>query len=129
MTTLSVVPVASSVLRLLGTKHDTSSWRGTQHHVLQKTCCRPLCAAGQECLALLGSERPREAVGPKLREGTVLGLGERRPPPLSPSHSTWPGSSSRDQEDSQRGIDTGVRSAPGYLESSGEGSWFEVGIE
>lgn len=84
MTTLSVVPVASSVLRLLGTKHDTSSWRGTRHHVLQKTCCRPLCAAGQECLALLGSERPREAVGPKLREGTVLGLGERRPPPFHP---------------------------------------------
>ena len=58
MTTLSVVPKASSVLRLLGTKHDTSSWRGTWHHVLQKACRRPLCAAGRGALALLGSERP-----------------------------------------------------------------------
>ena len=48
MTTLSVVPEASSVLRLLGTKHDTSSWRGTWHHALQKGL-----AAGH-CVLLAG---------------------------------------------------------------------------
>ena len=43
--------------------------------LLQATVC-----SGRGNLALLGSEHPREAVGPKLREGTVLRLGERRPP-------------------------------------------------
>ena len=39
--------------------------------LLQATVC-----SGRGALALLGSERPQEAVGPKLREGTVLGLGD-----------------------------------------------------
>lgn len=71
------------------------------------------CGLLAGALALLGSERPEEVVGSKLRDRMALGFGaQRRPPFILTLHS--PGSSPGDQEDSQEGSNREVRSARYY---------------
>lgn len=81
MTTLSVVPANSSVLRLLGPSTTALPLGGTWHSRL----CKPLCAAGRGPWLSQGLSALEGAVGAKADEGSAgLGLVERRSPFHSP---------------------------------------------